>query len=179
MTMIHHWNSFAGRLGTSPKQLALLLASAAGAIGIFGVKLVVSPASASAQPSAAVAAPTAATPNNSNAASAPLPASYLAAAPRWNLPARPSRNPFEAPDDMPHARGNELAAGATNEPTGSGIDLQATLDRQFAVVNGKTVSIGQNWTDSKSGRTYRLVEVFERSARFASGDRLFDIQLDG
>lgn len=178
MTLSAHWNSLAARLGTSPKQLALLLASAAGAVGIFGGKLILTPASASAAPVPAPA-PAVTTPAAANTASATaLPASYLAAAPRWNLPTRPSRNPFESPDDGPRGTAGQVGT-ASNEGAAPGIDLQATLDFQLAVINGRTVRVGQDWTDAKSGRTFRLVEVSERSARFSSGGRIYEIPLDG
>ena len=48
MTFANRWSAFAARLGTSPRQLAILLASALIAIGIFGGKLVLAPKSAAA-----------------------------------------------------------------------------------------------------------------------------------
>ena len=48
MTFANRWSAFAARLGTSPRQLAILLTSALIAIGIFGGKLVLAPKSAAA-----------------------------------------------------------------------------------------------------------------------------------
>ncbi len=176
MSFSNRWAAFAARLGTSPRQLAILLASAMIAIGIFGGKLVFAPKSAT----AAVAAAAPAMPTKvAEPTAAAIPDVFMKAIPRWNLAANPARSPFTSPDDLRPAA-NFGSVGARNDaPRGkSGLDLQATLDRAFAVVNGKAIRIGESWTDNQSGITFRLVDVGERSARFSTGRQTIEVSLD-
>jgi hypothetical protein len=52
------------------------------------------------------------------------------------------------------------------------------MDRTFAIVNGKTLRVGQKWGDAKSGNTFQLIEVGERTARFSVGNQVIELTLD-
>ncbi len=174
MTFANRWSAFAARLGTSPRQLAILLASAAIAIGIFGGKFFFTPKSAIA--AIAQPAPSTKLPENATAA---IPEIFLKAIPHWNLAATPARSPFKSPADLnPTVDTTASVAGGTPTQFQGGIVLQATLDRTFAIVNGKTMRVGQTWRDTTSGNTFLLIEVGERNARFSFGNQVIELFLD-
>ena len=169
------WGAFAARLGTSPRQLALLLASLFAAVGIFGAKLAFAPKSAEAAPVAAAVIAKPAEP-----AVALIPESLLIATPYWDLARLPARSPFASPADMnPALDLTTAAAEHSGSSAGPDLDLQATLDRSLAVINGKTLRVGQTWTDAKSKRSFQLIEVGDRHARIRCGSHVFEIALDG
>ncbi len=177
MSFANRWSAFASKLGTSPRQLVILLSSAAVAICIFGGKLLIAPKSAIAAPT--LAAPIAA-PKIVEPAPTAIPEVFLKAIPHWNLASNPARNPFTSPEDL------RLAAGfGSPDQKGSsgsvktGLVLHATLDRSFAVINGKTIRIGDSWSDPSTGLSLRLVEVGERNARLTCGSQEIELSLDG
>jgi len=159
------WNQIASRVGTSPRQLGFMVASAVIAVVIFGSKMLIDPKSASAttmQPAAAikVAEPTV----------APIPDVFLRAAPHWNLATSPARNPFSSPEDLrPRTVVGNDGIASTDTEVHDNLVLQATLDHTFAVINGKTLRIGQSWTDPKTKRSMQLIEVGDRNARLSFG----------
>lgn len=160
-----HWNQIASRVGTSPRQLGFLVASAVIAVVILGSKLLNDPKSAAAttmQPAAAikVAEPTA----------TPIPDVFLSAVPHWNLATSPARNPFSSPEDLrPRTVVDDDGIASTATEVHDNLVLQATLDRTFAVINGKTLRIGQSWTDPKTKQSMQLIEVGDRNARLSFG----------
>ena len=174
MTFANRWSAFAARLGTSPRQLAILLASAVIAIGIFGGKLFFTPKSAA----AAISQPAPSTKLLEPAAIV-IPEIFMQAIPHWNLAAIPARSPFTSPADLkPAAETSASVPESTPAEIKSDLVLQATLDRTFAIVNGKTLRVGQNWMDSKSGKTFQLIEVGERNARLSVGNQVIELSLD-
>jgi hypothetical protein len=174
MTFANRWSAFAARLGTSPRQLAILLASALIAIGIFGGKLVLAPKSAA----AAVAQPAPATTKLPEPAAIVIPEIFMQAIPHWNLAAIPARSPFTSPADLKPVVDASTSVASTPVAIQSTFVLQATLDRTFAIVNGKTLRVGQKWGDAKSGNTFQLIEVGERTARFSVGNQVIELTLD-
>ncbi len=168
------WTALAGRLGTSPKQLALLAASALAAVGIFGGKMLMVPKSAAA--SAPVAAPT--SKSAPDPAATAIPDALFHTPPRWNLASTPARSPFASPVDMQPKFDMTVASDGSGAPVANDLILQATLDRTLAVVNGKTLRVGQQWTEPKSKRIFQLLEVGERSARFSSSGQIIEISLN-
>ncbi len=168
------WCSLSGALGTSPKQLALLVASLVAALGIFGCKLLLAPKGA------AAVSPVAAPAIKPVAAPAPvaIPETLFHTAPMWNLAVTPARSPFQSPADLQPAIDLRAPAESAATPTPSNLVLQATLDHLFAVVNGKTMRVGQSWTDPKSKCTFQLIEVGERFARFSSGGQVIEVVLN-
>ncbi|MSR44666.1 MAG: hypothetical protein EXS15_04815 [Phycisphaerales bacterium] len=176
MSLQTQWEGFATRLGTSPRQFAILLASAAAAVGIFGTKLVMSPKSATAAPVAAAVMTKAVEP----APATTLPETLLLATPQWNLASLPARSPFASPSDLqPELNLTADPAAGSEEGVKSTMVLQATLDRTLAVVNGRALRVGQSWIDPKSKQSFVLIEVGERNARFSCGSRMFEVSLDG
>lgn len=173
MTFANRWSAFAARLGTSPRQLAILLASAVIAIGIFGGKLVFAPKSAM----AAIAQPAPVTKLPEPAAIV-IPEIFMQAIPHWNLAAIPARSPFTSPADLKPAVDASASVASTPVAIQSTFVLQATMDRTFAIVNGKTLRVGQKWGDAKSGNTFQLIEVGERTARFSVGNQVIELTLD-
>ncbi len=173
MTFANRWSAFAARLGTSPRQLAILLASAVIAIGIFGGKLFFAPKSAV----AAIAQPAPVT-KLLEPAAVVIPEIFMQAIPHWNLAVIPARSPFTSPADLKPPV--DASASVANTPAAiqSTLVLQATLDRTFAIVNGKTLRVGQTWKDSKNGNTFQLLEVGERDARFSVGNQVIELSLD-
>jgi|GEM_PF-1283157 len=159
------WNQIASRVGTSPGQLGFLVASAVIAVIILGGKMLIDPKSASAaamQPAAAikVAEPTV----------APIPDVFLRAIPHWNLATSPARNPFSSPEDLrPRTVVSNDGIASTDTEVYDNLVLQATMDHTFAVINGKTLRIGQSWTDPKTKRSMQLIEVGDRNARLSLG----------
>ncbi len=168
------WQRLASTLGTSPKQLGLLLASALAALGIFGGKMMMAPKSAAA--STPVAAPS----KKANAEPAPaaIPETLFHTAPRWNLANSPARSPFMAPVDLQPKLDMAIPGDASGSSVATDLVLQATLDRTLAVVNGKTLRIGQQWVDPKSKRTFQLLEVLERSARLSTSGQVIELSLN-
>ena len=173
MSFQNQWGAFAARLGTSPKQLAILLASVVIAIGIFGGKVLLAPKSAA----AATAEPAVTTKSVETTTAPAIPDIFLQAIPHWNLAATPARNPFTSPEDLKPAIDTTSPATGNAPTSPTALVLQATLDRAFAVVNGKTLRVGQSWTDTKTGQAFRLIEVGERSATFSVGSQVVELSL--
>ncbi len=167
------WNQLASKLGTSPKQLGLLLASGVVAVGIFGGKMMMAPKSAAA--SAPVAAPSKRV--NPEPAPAAIPETLFHTAPRWNLANTPARSPFMSPIDLQPKIDISLPGDGSGASMASGLVLQATLDRTLAVVNGQTLRVGQQWVDPKTKRTFQLLEVAERSARLSTSGQVIELSL--
>ncbi|MSR70013.1 MAG: hypothetical protein EXS17_06690 [Phycisphaerales bacterium] len=167
------WGKFASKLGTSPKQLALLTASALAAVGIFGGKLLIEPKSAAA--TAPMAAPTT---KVASEAAVVIPETLFHTAPRWNLASIAARSPFMSPADLQPKLDVTLPTGETAVArVACDLVLQATLDRSLAIVSGKTLRVGQQWTDPQTKKTFQLLEVGERTARFSSGGHFIELSL--
>ncbi len=177
MSAGNSWAGLAARLGTSPKQLALLLLSAAAAIGIFGAKILMTPKSAEA--AAPTPAPSTTPAPAAGAPSAtPTPGEFLGPMPRWNLAKKPTRSPFATPVDFRAASGTSGAALANSTAINAGLTLQATLDGRYAVVDGKTLTVGQSYVDDKTGQRFQLTSVGHRTVTFSCGTQVSDLSID-
>ncbi|MSR28686.1 MAG: hypothetical protein EXS03_03810 [Phycisphaerales bacterium] len=172
MSLSNRWTMLATRLGTSSRQLALLMLSGVVAIGIFMGKVAMEPKAAIA---AAVPASTVA-PASATAIVAAIPSAFVSSTPRWNLAHKPSRSPFAAP---PAPKPAAAAAASAVQPAvaDAGLVLQATLDGTHAVISGRTMRVGQFWTDPKTNQRFQLIRVGHRSATFACGAHHSDLTM--
>ena len=177
MSIANHWAAIATRAGTSPRQLVLLLLSALAAIGIFGAKLVMAPMAATASAPTPAPATTAAPLSTENAAA--LPNEFLGAMPRWNLLKTAARSPFAQPT-APRTTSTISTTAVQPIPSAAeaGFTLQATLDGEFAVVNGRTIRVGQSITDPKTGQRYQLMSVRNREITLSAGTQMSDLSMD-
>lgn len=174
MSVANKWAALAARLGTSPRQLALLVMSALAAVGIFGGKLLMAPKSAAAAP---VAAPASAPAAAIAATAVATPSEFVGAMPNWHLSSTPIRDPFAQPAEPKPV----VASAATTAPTqrvAPTAILQATLDRHYAVIDGRTCRVGHSWIDAKSGQSFLLKSVGERTITLASGSDEYEIHMD-
>ncbi len=177
MSLENHWAAVATRVGTSPRQLALLLLSAVAAIGIFGAKLVMAPKAATA--SAPAAAPTTTVSHAPTESTTAMPNEFLGPMPRWNLLKTATRSPFAQPvPPQVAATAATTTLQAIPSAAEAGFTLQATLDGELAVLNGKTLRIGQSITDPKTGQRYQLMSVRNRAVTLSAGAQMTDLSMD-
>ena len=127
---------------------------------------------------AAVARPAPATTKLPEPAAIVIPEIFMQAIPHWNLAAIPARSPFTSPADLKPDVDASASVSSTPVAIQTTFVLQATLDRTFAIVNGKTLRVGQKWGDAKSGNNFQLIEVGERTARFSVGNQVIELTLD-
>lgn len=175
MSLANGWTALASRLGTSPRQLALLLLSAVAAIGIFAGKLVMAPKASTAASTAAPATPIA---TASTTTSSAIPAEFIGTMPTWNLATTPTRSPFQQPIEAKPNLVAQTATVALAPEAAPVVSLQATLDTCYAVLDGRTLRVGQSWTDSKTGQRFQLMKVGQRSVTLASAAGEYEIHMD-
>jgi hypothetical protein len=195
-----HWNALCVRLGVKPKQFAMLCGAMTLAIAVVPIKSALKPSRASAaptaaaaavQPSASAAAPSAAPGSAANStagarsssapaarptlAAASIPAELLEPAPEFNLAHLPLRNPFMSL--APAAPGAANPGSAMPAP--ADIRLQATMDSDYAIINGRTLLRGQSMVDSKTGRSWTLIEVASRRVRLSCDGVMYEARIGG
>lgn len=195
-----HWNALCVRLGVKPKQFAMLCGVMTLAIAVVPIKSALKPARASAaptasaaavQPSASAAAPSAAPGSAASStagarsssapaarptlAAASIPAELLEPAPEFNLAHLPLRNPFMSL--APAAPGAANPGSAMPAP--ADIRLQATMDSDYAIINGRTLLRGQSMVDSKTGRSWTLIEVASRRVRLSCDGVMYEARIGG
>ncbi|MSR17587.1 MAG: hypothetical protein EXS00_00200 [Phycisphaerales bacterium] len=159
------WSRICIRLGVNSKQFGVLLSICVMALGIVGTKVVIGgPSKAAAKSAVALSTIAAVTPP-------PSPSALKAVA--FTLQTWPSRDPFRGSSNQ----GNSPDPGALGKAPAS-LRLGATMDGQFAVINGKTLKEGQSLTDPVSGSSYRLLEVETRSVTMEAGGQRFQIAFD-
>lgn len=159
------WLSLCDRLGVAPKQFSVLVSGGLVAAVILMVKFTTSTPQATAAPKPS---PTPA------AARAPAPTATASA---FQLHAWPARDPFTSFDAAPVEKGPAVAAGPVKSGPES-LKLQATMDDDYAVINGRTIAIGGRVIDTASGRSYELAEVGFRRAVLQSGQERFEIAFE-
>lgn len=183
-----HWSALCARLGVKPRQFAFLCGAMALVVAVVPVKSALSPARASAAPAAAAnATPGPATaPASASAPAAPasarpapavaaIPEELLAPAPEFNLAHLPLRNPFMSL--APTAPGAANPGSAMPAP--ADIRLQATMDDDYAIINGRTLMRGQSMVDGKTGRSWTLVEVTSRRVRLSCDGVTYEARIGG
>jgi hypothetical protein len=197
-----HWNALCVRLGVKPKQFAMLCGAMTLAIAVVPIKSALKPARASAAPTAAAAAvqPSASataassaspgsaanssfTGSRSSAASAArptlsaasIPAELLEPAPEFNLAHLPLRNPFMSLAPATPGAANPGSA----MPAPADIRLQATMDSDYAIINGRTLLRGQSMVDGKTGRSWTLIEVASRRVRLSCDGVMYEARIGG
>lgn len=166
------WNQLASRLGTSPRQLVFLVASAVIAVVILGSKMLIEPKSASAttmQPASIIKVP--------EPTAVPIPELFFKAAPHWNLATSPARSPFTSPEDLRPRTVVDSNAVGTAPDVQLDLVLQATMDHTFAVINGDTFQVGQSWIDPKTKQAMQLIEVGDRNARLSMSGHMIELTL--
>lgn len=179
------WIALCARLGVKPRQFAMLCGAMALAVAIVPIKSALKPAPASASPAAAAAGPATA-PASAAASSAPsaarpaisvasIPDELLAPAPEFKLAHLPLRNPFMSL--APTAPGAAHPGAAMPAP--ADIRLQATMDDDYAIINGRTLLRGQSMVDSKTGRSWTLVEVASRRVRLSCDGVTYEARIGG
>ncbi len=201
-TLKTHWNALCVRLGVKPKQFAMLCGAMTLVIAVVPIKSALKPSRASAaptaaaaavQPSASAAAASSAAPGSSanspstgsrsSAASvarptlsaASIPAELLEPAPEFNLAHLPLRNPFMSL--APAAPGAANPGSAMPAP--ADIRLQATMDSDYAIINGRTLLRGQSMVDGKTGRSWTLIEVASRRVRLSCDGVMYEARIGG
>ena len=201
-TLKTHWNALCVRLGVKPKQFAMLCGAMTLVIAVVPIKSALKPtrasaaptaAAAAAQPSASAAAASSAAPGSSanspstgsrsSAASAArptlsaasIPAELLEPAPEFNLAHLPLRNPFMSL--APAAPGAANPGSAMPAP--ADIRLQATMDNDYAIINGRTLLRGQSMVDGKTGRSWTLIEVASRRVRLTCDGVMYEARIGG
>ena len=196
-----HWNALCVRLGVKPRQFAMLCGAMTLVIAVVPIKSALTPAraaaaptsaAAAAQPSASAAPASSAAPGSaanttsgsrSAAAStarptlsaASIPAELLEPAPEFNLAHLPLRNPFMSL--APAAPGAANPGSAMPAP--ADIRLQATMDSDYAIINGRTLLRGQSMVDSKTGRSWTLIEVASRRVRLSCDGVMYEARIGG
>ena len=182
-----HWNALCARLGVKPRQFAMLCGAMALVVAVVPIKSALKPARASAAPVATasatpVPAPAAAgaKPNAPATArpalsAASIPEELLAPAPEFNLAHLPLRNPFMSL--APTAPGAANPGSAMPAPVD--IRLQATMDDDYAIINGRTLMRGQSMVDGKTGRSWTLVEVASRRVRLSCDGVMYEARIGG
>ena len=187
-SLMAHWNALCARLGVKPRQFAMLCGAMALVVAVVPLKSALKPARASAAPTAAASATAAAAPSAAAGSKATGPANarpalsvasipeeLLAPAPEFNLAHLPLRNPF-----MSLAA---TAPGAANPgsamPAPADIRLQATMDDDYAIINGRTLMRGQSMVDGKTGRSWTLVEVTSRRVRLSCDGVMYEARIGG
>lgn len=195
-----HWNALCVRLGVKPKQFAMLCGAMTLAIAVVPIKSALKPSRASAaptaaaaavQPSASAAAPSAAPGSAASStagarsssapaarptlAAASIPAELLEPAAEFNLAHLPLRNPFMSL--APAAPGAANPGSAMPAP--ADIRLQATMDSDYAIINGRTLLRGQSMVDSKTGRSWTLIEVASRRVRLSCDGVMYEARIGG
>ncbi len=175
------WNALCARIGVKPRQFAMLCGAMVLVVAAVPLKSVLKPARASAAPAAAPSASPAAAPAKS-APTAPsalsvasIPADLLAPAPEFNLAHLPLRNPFMSLATAAPGVANPASA----MPAPADIRLQATMDDDYAIINGRTVMRGQSMTDGKTGRMWTLVEVASRRVRLSCDGVIYEARIGG
>lgn len=174
------WNALCTRLGVKPRAFGLLCAGLAAVLVALPLKSSLSPKRASAAPApSAPAAPSAAAPapGPAGAARAPIaiPEELLSPAPEFNLAHLPLRNPFMSL--VPAASG--AAAAGSAMPAPADITLQATMDDDYAIVNGQTLTRGQAMVDRRTGRSWTLLEVSPRRVRLSCDGVVYEARMGG
>jgi hypothetical protein len=106
---------------------------------------------------------------------ASIPEDLLAPAPEFNLAHLPLRNPFMSLA----ASAPGAAHPASAMPAPADIVLQATMDSDYAIINGRTLLRGQSVTDSKTGRSWTLVEVASRRVRLSCDGVVYEARIGG
>ena len=185
-TLKTHWNDLCARLGVKPKQFAMLCGAMALVVAIVPLKSALKPARASAAPAAAASAAmpgatavaaiaSPASPARPALSVASIPEDLLAPAPEFNLAHLPLRNPFMSLA----ASAPGAAHPASAMPAPADIVLQATMDSDYAIINGRTLLRGQSVTDSKTGRSWTLVEVASRRVRLSCDGVVYEARIGG
>ena len=200
-TLKTHWNALCVRLGVKPKQFAMLCGAMTLVIAVVPIKSALTPsrasaaptaAAAAAQPSASAAASSAAPGSSANSPSmgsrssaasaarptlsaASIPAELLEPAPEFNLAHLPLRNPFMSL--APAAPGAANPGSAMPAP--ADIRLQATMDSDYAIINGRTLLRGQSMVDGKTGRSWTLIEVASRRVRLSCDGVMYEARIGG
>lgn len=180
-----HWTALCARLGVKPRTFGLLCGALAAAVVALPLKSSLAPKRASAAPaaaaianSAAPAAPgAAAAPRSAAPARAPMaiPEELLAPAPEFNLAQLPLRNPFVSLVPVAAGAGPEGSA----MPAPADITLQATMDGDYAIINGQTLMRGQAMVDRRTGRSWTLVEVSSRRVRLSCDGVVYEARMGG
>ena len=168
-----HWNALCARLGVKPRQFAMLCGAMTLVVAAVPIKSALAPARASAAPAAATAARAAAAVPAVSAAA--IPEELLAPAPEFNLAHLPLRNPFVSLASTAPGAANPAAA----MPAPADIRLQATMDDDYAIINGRTLMRGQSVTDGKTGRMWTLVEVASRRVRLSCDGVIYEARIGG
>jgi hypothetical protein len=199
-TLKTHWNDLCARLGVKPKQFAMLCGAMTLVIAVVPIKSALKPSRASAaptasaaavQPSASAAAPSAAPGSAASStagarsssapaarptlAAASIPAELLEPAAEFNLAHLPLRNPFMSL--APAAPGAANPGSAMPAP--ADIRLQATMDSDYAIINGRTLLRGQSMVDGKTGRSWTLIEVASRRVRLSCDGVMYEARIGG
>ena len=204
-TLKMHWNALCVQLGVKPKQFAMLCGAMTLVIAVVPIKSALKPSRASAAPVPATATAAASTAgpalapassaaagsaaanatagSRSPAASAArlsisassIPAELLEPAPEFNLAHLPLRNPFMSL--APTAPGAANPGSAMPAP--ADIRLQATMDSDYAIINGRTLMRGQSMVDSKTGRSWTLIEVASRRVRLSCDGVMYEARIGG
>ena len=180
------WNTLCARLGVKPRQFAMLCGAMALVVAIVPLKSALKPARASAEPGAAASAAmpgatavaaiaSPASPARPALSVASIPEDLLAPAPEFNLAHLPLRNPFMSLA----ASAPGAAHPASAMPAPADIVLQATMDSDYAIINGRTLLRGQSVTDSKTGRSWTLVEVASRRVRLSCDGVVYEARIGG
>ena len=198
-----HWNALCVRLGVKPRQFAMLCGAMTLVIAVVPIKSALTPSRAAATPAAAAAAvqpsassaaapsaaPGSAAANSPSAgarsagslparptlSAASIPAELLEPAPEFNLAHLPLRNPFMSL--APAAPGAANPGSAMPAP--ADIRLQATMDNDYAIINGRTLLRGQSMVDGKTGRSWTLIEVAPRRVRLSCDGVMYEARIGG
>ena len=87
----------------------------------------------------------------------------------------PLRNPFLSL--APTAPGAANPGSAMPAP--ADIRLQATMDDDYAIINGRTLMRGQSMTDGRTGRSWTLVEGASRRVRLSCDGVMYEARIGG
>ncbi len=181
-TVKAQWNALCARLGVKPRQFAMLCGAMALVVVAVPLKSALTPARAAAaaapmaKAASSASAPAKAAPAVHGAVSvASIPEDLLAPAPEFNLAHLPLRNPFMSLASAAPGVANPASA----MPAPADIRLQATMDDDYAIINGRTVMRGQSMTDGKTGRMWTLVEVASRRVRLSCDGVIYEARIGG
>jgi len=180
------------RLGVEPKQLAVLLSVAGGAVALLGGKMLLSgPTSATAAAAGDAVVGDAATLGDGAPATAPMtanePPAGAMAADRSSemsktfvrLDSAPRRDPFRPFIERQKAPQRTVSDAPPEEalvaPDMSVYALRATMDDEWVVINGQTLRIGDTVGLATDGTPIKLRAVGHRSATLEWRNKSFEI----
>ncbi|MBX3354517.1 MAG: hypothetical protein KF724_02330 [Phycisphaeraceae bacterium] len=186
------YQQICSRLGVQPRQFAVLLAVAGGSIALLAGKSLLSgprstAASSTASPVGAIAEAAAA--SATAAVTPPVPVESLhpittgsdsaaASTVVLRLDTSPRRDPFQHFIERP--KETRSAADAPDErsvspPDLSLYELRATMDGEWAIINGQTLRVGDVVGLGSDGTPIRLREIGHRTAVIEWRGRTFEL----